>query len=67
MVDSIHHPWTAETPVHSGLAMAGRRGLTRARPRGRSEELWLAGGGAMGRGVHRESSSGLTGAWAAVW
>jgi hypothetical protein len=22
-VDSVHHPWTAETPVHGGLAVAG--------------------------------------------
>jgi hypothetical protein len=54
-------------PAHGGLAMAGRRGLTGARPNGRSGARWLTGGGAMGRGVHGESTSGLTGARAAVW
>jgi hypothetical protein len=58
-VDSVHHPWTAGTSVHGGLAMAGQRGLTGAQ--------WLIGGGATGRGVHGESTSGLTGARAAVW
>jgi hypothetical protein len=38
-MDSVHHLWTTETTVHSGLAMAGLRGLTRARLRGRSEAL----------------------------
>jgi hypothetical protein len=58
-VDSVHYPWTTGTSVHGGLAMAGQRGLTGAR--------WLIGGGTTGRGVHGESTSGLTGARAAVW
>jgi hypothetical protein len=47
--------------------MAGRRGLTGARPSGHSRARWLAGGGATGRGVHRESTSSITEAQAAVW
>jgi hypothetical protein len=67
VVDLVHHPWTAEMPVHSGLAMADRRGLTGARPSGRSGARWLTGGGTTERGVHGESTSGLTRARAAVW
>jgi hypothetical protein len=66
-MDLVQHPWTAETSVHGGLAMVGRRGLTGARPKGRFRARWLTGGGAMGRGVHGESTSGLTEARAAVW
>jgi hypothetical protein len=66
-VDSVHHPWTAGMPVHDRLAMTGQRGLTRARPSGRSRAWWLTGGGAIGRGVHGESTSGLTRARAVVW
>jgi hypothetical protein len=47
--------------------MAGRKGLTGARLSGRSEALWLTGGATTGRGVHGESISGLTEAWALVW
>jgi hypothetical protein len=66
-MDSLHHLWTTGTPIHGGLAMAGRRGLTGAQPSGRSGAQWLTEGGATGRGVHGESTSGLTGARAAVW
>jgi hypothetical protein len=41
--------------------------LVEARLSGRSRARWPAGGGAMERGVHGESISGLTGAQAAVW
>jgi hypothetical protein len=38
-----------------------------ARPNGLSGARLLTGGGATGRGVHGESISGLTRAWAAMW
>jgi hypothetical protein len=41
--------------------------LDRARLSGRSRARWLARGGATGRGVYRESISGLTKAQAIVW
>jgi hypothetical protein len=67
MVDSVHHPWTTGMPVHGGLAMPGRRGLTGARPSGPSGAQWVTGGGATEGGVHGVSTSGLTGARAAMW
>jgi hypothetical protein len=60
------HPWTAGTPVHGGLAMPGRRGLTGARPSGPSGAQWVTGGGATEGGVHGVSTLGLTGARAAM-
>jgi hypothetical protein len=48
-VDSVHHPLTAGTLVHGGLAMAGQRGLTGAQPSGCSMAQWLTEGGATGR------------------
>jgi hypothetical protein len=41
--------------------------LDGARPSSCSGARWLTGGSATGRGVHRESISGLIGARAAVW
>jgi hypothetical protein len=70
-VDSVHGssksagvvgPWF-QCGLHSGRW----QGLTRARPNGRSSARWLTGDGAMEKGAHGESISGLTGARAAVW
>jgi hypothetical protein len=40
--------------------------LTGAWPSGRSGERQITSDGAMERGVHEESTTGLTGAWVAV-
>jgi hypothetical protein len=62
---TIHGPWVS--PVHDGPRIGPRRLLTGVRPSSRSGPRQLTSGGAMERGLHRESISGLTGARATVW
>jgi hypothetical protein len=56
-----------EAPVHGALWPWPVEELARAWPRGRSVARWLAGDGAMERVEHKESLSGLTGAWVMAW
>jgi hypothetical protein len=67
-IDSVHGSWTSAWHGPRWTDNHGRpQSSTEAQPSGRFGARWLTRGGTIGRGVHWESISGLTRAWAVVW